>query len=227
MTTLFMTASAEEILRFWFGEPAADTADVDALMKRWFSADRALDAITRDRFGPAMTEAAASRLGDWEARPRGRLALILLLDQFPRNAFRGTAAAFAQDSMALDQTMEGIAAAQDQELQPLERLFFYMPMQHSESVSTQNRSVETFDELVRSAPTDAMADVLTNSADHARQHRDIIAEFGRFPHRNAILGRISTEAEMRYLEQGGATFGQSGHPQRLSNKSRAGDDLDA
>lgn len=120
-----MNASAEEIVTFWLGEPAIVAADGDALMKRWFSCDRALDETMRDRFGPAM------------------------------------------------------------------------------------------------------AAELRHSADYARRHRDIIARFGRFPHRNAILGRTSTDAELRYPQHGGATFGQNGHPQRLSNSSRAGDELDA
>lgn len=222
-----MTTSAEEILAFWFGEPTATATGIDALMKRWFGSDGALDAVIRDRFAPAMAAAAESRLRDWEAWPRGRLALILLLDQFPRNAFRGTAAAFAQDSMALEQTLSGIAAAQDTELPLLERVFFYLPMQHSESIATQKRCVALFEALPRSAAGDTMAEVLKNSADYARQHRDIIARFGRFPHRNAILGRTSTDAELRYLEQGGATFGQDGHPHRVGNSNRAGDELDA
>ncbi len=226
-TILRMTASAEEILAFWFGEPAAKPADVDAQMKRWFSSTPQLDTQIRDRFAPAMTAAASSLLEAWTQSPRGRLALILLLDQFPRNVFRGTAAAFDQDTKALELATDGIAAAHDAALRPLERLFFYMPMQHSESVTVQNRSVALFDELARSAESDSIADVLANSADYARQHRDIIAEFGRFPHRNAILGRTSTEAELRYLEQGGATFGQHDHPQYPSNDGRAGDTLDA
>ncbi|NNC63792.1 MAG: DUF924 domain-containing protein [Gammaproteobacteria bacterium] len=207
-----MTASAEEILAFWFGEPAVDAAAVQVLMKRWFHTDSEQDALTRDRFGSAMADAAASRLQNWEGRPRSRLALILLLDQFPRNVFRGTAAAFEQDAKALNLTINGIAAAQDRDLGPFERLFFYMPMQHSESIAVQNRSVELFDELARSAGTDFLADALASSADYARQHRDIIARFGRFPHRNEILGRTSTEAEVRFLEQGGATFGQDHEP---------------
>lgn len=226
-TTQCMTASAEEVLEFWFGEPAANPAAVGALMKRWFSSDPQLDRLTRDRFAPTMTAAAASRLEGWEETPRGRLALILLLDQFPRDVYRGTAAAFAQDAKALALTTAGIAAALDQELRPLERLFFYMPMQHAESIIAQNRSVELFDELAQGAEMDFIAAALASSADHARQHRDIITEFGRFPHRNTLLGRSSTEAEVRYLEQGGATFGQQDHPERLSNNGRAGDFLDA
>lgn len=225
--TLRMTASAEEILAFWFGEPATEPAAVDALMKRWFRSDPQLDAQIRDRFAAVMAGAAASRLQSWERQARGRLALILLLDQFPRNVFRGTAAAFTQDAKALDLTMRGIEAAQDRDLDPLERLFFYMPMQHSESITVQNRSVELFDELARSSRTDFIADAMANSADHARQHRDIIAEFGRFPHRNAVLGRTSTDAEVRFLEQGGPTFGQDDHAQRPSNDGRAGENLDA
>lgn len=222
-----MTASAEEILAFWFHEAPADKQAVGVLMRRWFGSDPQLDEQIRDRFTPSMAAAAASRLERWKENARDRLALILLLDQFPRNVFRGTAAAFGQDAKALDLTSSGIAAAHDQALEPLERVFFYMPLQHSESLSVQNRSVELFDELARSAGSDFMADALANSADYARQHRDIIVEFGRFPHRNAILGRTSTEAEARFLEQGGAMFGQDDRRQRPSNKGRPGVSSDA
>jgi len=222
-----MTTSAEEVLEFWFGEPATEAATVDARVRRWFGSDRDLDARIRDRFATAMTAAADSRLQSWEDSPRERLALILLLDQFPRNVYRGTSAAFAQDAKALDLTIDGIAADLHHPLTPLERLFFYMPMQHAESLAVQNRSVELFEALAESAAPDFMIKTLASSADHARQHRDIIAEFGRFPHRNAVLGRSSTAAEVRFLERGGATFGQRLEPQRPGSNGRAGEDLNA
>ncbi len=196
-------------------------------MKRCFKTDTQFDAAIRQRFEPTMDAAAASSLEDWAGAPRGRLALILLLDQFPRNVYRGTAAAFAHDPKALDLSVSGIVAGLDRHLEPLERLFFYMPLQHAESIREQELSVAQFEELAQSVEAGLLTDTLAHSADHARQHRDIIAEFGRFPHRNALLGRSSTDAEIRYLELGGATFGQRNLPERGGNDSRAGDDLDA
>lgn len=226
-TTARMTASAEDILAFWFGEPPAGQAAVDALVKRWFGSSPELDAEIRDRFAPTMAAAASGRLDAWQDAPRARLALILLLDQFPRNVFRGTPAAFAQDARALDLTVRGTDTGMDRHLGPLERVFFYMPMQHSEAIAVQDRSVALFEALAESDAPRFLTDTLRSSADHARQHRDIIAVYGRFPHRNALLGRDSTEAEERFLEQGGATFGQQGRPERPSSSSKAGDDLNA
>jgi len=203
-----MTASAEEILEFWFSDPPRDAAALEPLMKRWFSADARFDALICERFEATMAAAAASSLQSWAGKPRGRLALILLLDQFPRNVYRSTAAAFAEDTKALDLTLSGISAGVDRSLEPLERLFFYMPMQHAESIIVQDHAVALFDGLAHSVNADFIAQALESSADHARQHRDIIAKFERFPHRNALLGRGSTDAELRYLDQGGATFGQ-------------------
>ncbi len=226
-TTARMTPSAEDIVGFWFGEPPADQPAVDALLKRWFGSSAQLDAQIRDRFLPTMAAAASSRLVAWRDTPRGRLALILLLDQFPRNVFRSTAAAFAQDAKALDLTTSGIAIGMDRHLGPLQRLFFYMPMQHSEAIAVQDRSVALFETLAESDAPKFLTGALRSSAEHARQHRDIIAAYGRFPHRNALLGRDSTEAEKRYLEQGGATFGQQGQPERPSSTGNAGDELNA
>jgi uncharacterized protein (DUF924 family) len=200
--------NAEDVLAFWFANGPASETEVRALMKRWFGSNSEFDAYIGLHFAALMTAAAQSDLADWAATPRGRLALILLLDQFPRSVHRGTSAAFAQDALALDLTVAGIGAGLDQTLSPLERLFFYMPMQHSESLAIQQQSVAQFEELAASASEPFLHKALAGSADFARQHRDIIAEFGRFPHRNAVLGRSNTPKEARYLEQGGPSFGQ-------------------
>ncbi|MFQ5761239.1 MAG: DUF924 family protein, partial [Acidiferrobacterales bacterium] len=147
------------------------------------------------------------QLTSWEQHPRGRLALIVLLDQFSRNIYRGTAQAFAQDELALSLCLQGIDIGHDLALRPIERTFHYLPMEHAESLEMQDKSVQHRRQLVASLPP-AMAKKSQFSLDLAISHRDIIARFGRFPHRNRLLGRVSTAAEREYLSQGGATFGQ-------------------
>lgn len=203
-----MTAGLEDLLEFWFGSPPTDEDGVSGHMSRWFSADSEFDAELSRRFGAAMSAAAAGQLDEWGESARGRLALILLLDQCPRNTHRGDPAAFAQDALALSWTLDGLSRGLDLELAPLERMFFYMPMQHSESLDLQERSVEVSVELARSDAPAFMNKCLLDSAEFARVHRDIVAKFGRFPHRNSVLGRTSTPDERVYLDEGAPTFGQ-------------------
>ncbi len=218
---------AEDVLAFWFDSAPESAADIKACMKRWYGGGPELDAQIEARFGPLMAAAANSELTDWATSPRGRLGLILLLDQFPRSVYRSTAGAFAQDSLALELTLTGIAAGLDLRLDPLERLFFYMPLQHAESLEVQQQSVAAFEALAATHAEPFLRKALVGSADYARQHRDIIAQFGRFPHRNSVLGRGSAPEEARYLEQGGATFGQSAAATASNDSVKAGDDLDA
>jgi uncharacterized protein (DUF924 family) len=133
--------------------------------------------------------------------------LIILFDQVPRNAYRGTAAAFAFDRESLALAAEGMQLAADAALEPLERLFFYLPLEHAESMEAQEAAVAAFDRLVAEAPPE-LREFCAYSAGFARQHRDIIARFGRFPHRNAVLGRASTAAELEWLAENAETFGQ-------------------
>jgi uncharacterized protein (DUF924 family) len=203
-----MAVSSEEILSFWFGDPPRDGDDSKGLMKKWFGANAEIDAAIRSQFEFVMGAAARDELRSWSESPRGRLAMILLLDQFPRNIHRGDRAAFNQDERALALTMDGMAKRLDQPLSPLERMFFYMPMQHSESLAVQRRAVETFEQLAHSDTAAHVKTTLEGAAEYARLHHDIVARFGRFPHRNAVLGRESTPAERRYLEEGAPTFGQ-------------------
>jgi uncharacterized protein (DUF924 family) len=132
----------------------------------------------------------------------------LLLDQFPRNLYRGSAAAFAHDAQAQALAREGIALGVDRELSRVARLFFYMPLQHAESFSVQQESLQAFRALAEEPAAPHLRAVLTDALSYAEQHADIIARFGRFPHRNRALGRVSTRAETAYFESGGATFGQ-------------------
>ncbi len=203
-----MTAGLEDLLEFWFGNPPTDEDGVSGHMSRWFSAKSEFDAELSRRFVAAMSAAAAGRLDEWGESARGRLALILLLDQCPRNTRRGDPAAYAQDPLALSWTLDGLSRGMDLELEPLERMFFYMPMQHSESLDIQERSVEVFVQLARSDVPNFMSKCLLDTAEFARVHRGIVARFGRFPHRNSVLGRASTVDEQDYLDEGAPTFGQ-------------------
>jgi uncharacterized protein (DUF924 family) len=195
---------AEELLDEWFG----DARRSGAAAPWWFSSDRARDARLATRFGPLVHAAATGELARWSATARGRLALILLLDQLPRNCFRGSAAAFATDARALAETQRGLLRGDDRALGAWERMFFYMPMQHAEDAAVQEHAVDRYAALAADAPPetrDAFAGVL----EYARLHRDIVRRFGRFPHRNAILGRESTPGEREWLAAGAPDFGQS------------------
>jgi uncharacterized protein (DUF924 family) len=186
-------AGPDEVLDFWFGGVAGD--DFTSRNGVWFRKDKAFDAAIRDRFAALQGEAAAGRLSAWEAAPRSALALVIVLDQFPRNMFRGTSQAFATDPMALAAAKRAIERGFDSRLQPVERLFLYLPFEHSESLADQERSVALLGSL-----GDA------NALDYAKRHRAIIARFGRFPHRNANLGRPSTPEEIAFLKQPGSSF---------------------
>ena len=196
-----------QVLSFWFEDA---TLSPEALQRRnavWFRADPAFDDECAARFTALLDDAARGRLGDWTAIPRGRLALAILLDQMPRNIHRGSPAAFMHDTEAAAHCLAGIESGQDRALHPVERLFLYMPLQHAEDVDLQRRSVERFESLAAEADDAWRAD-FTESVRYAREHHDIIERFGRFPHRNRVLGRASTDEELRYLAAGAPTFGQ-------------------
>ena len=183
-------SSAEEILEFWFGNDSAVSAGTQ---RRWFSADREFDQICSARFLADHTAAIVGCLDGWRRDPHSCLALVLLLDQFPRNLFRNTARAFATDAQALVVARGALAQGYDRELIPLKRAFFYMPFEHSETLADQDESVRLTREIARNHPE--CADFLK----YAEAHREIIRRFARFPHRNAALGRVSTPAEAAYL----------------------------
>jgi uncharacterized protein (DUF924 family) len=187
----------EDVLNFWFG--STDSAQSRRAREEWFKMNPAFDEQIRARFGSLHAQAAAHRLDDWETSIRGRLALILLLDQFSRNLYRDSPRAFACDAQALALAQAAIDARLDRDLLPLQRMFLYMPFQHSEHIEQQRRSLELF-ETLRAHPEAAQC------YEYAVQHFEIITKFGRFPHRNSILGRASTPAELQYLQQPGAGF---------------------
>jgi uncharacterized protein (DUF924 family) len=175
---------AEAVLEFWF------RGDVER--KEWFSKDPSFDDEIRARFLPLHEEAARGAFTAWRDSPRSCLALIVLLDQFPRNMFRGSARAFATDALALDTARHAVASGHDRVLNTTERTFIYLPFEHSENLADQERALELF-------------------ADHpnsewVHKHWEIIKRFGRFPHRNGILGRQSTPAEIEFLKQPGSSF---------------------
>ena len=194
------------LLDFWF-PTGTDPDALQAAKKRWFQAGPADDRIMHDRFGPDLAKALAGQLADWALEPAGRLALILLLDQVCRNVNRGSAGAFAGDSRALQLCLEGLETGVHRALTPIQRVFFYMPLQHSESVPHQQRAVELYQELAEESPVE-LAPILSDCANYARLHHDIVVRFGRFPHRNRLLERDSTAEEQEYLDAGAPSFGQ-------------------
>lgn len=188
-----MTTPAD-ILAFWFADGP------DTFREAWFKRDDAFDAAIRERFGVACAAAPSGALDDWAGVPEGALALLLLLDQFPRNIHRGSAAAFASDAHALAVARQVVLARRfDLALRPTERMFLYLPFEHSEAMADQDVSVALFEGL-RDHPEHAKAG---GTIGYAWAHRAVVARFGRFPHRNAVLGRESTEAEQAWLAAGG------------------------
>ncbi len=186
-----------EVLEFWFGT-ASTTAALDP-RKEWFVKDAAFDDTIRQRFGPLVEQALAGPLG-WDADSREQLAELVVLDQFPRNLFRGQARAFAGDARALPLALSLIDASAEQLLQPVQRLFVYLPLEHAEDRAMQARSVALLEALAAESPQ------LQDTLDYAHRHQEVIARFGRFPHRNAALGRLSTPEERDYLAQPGSGF---------------------
>ena len=202
---------AKKVRDFWFGKMPLAPEQLPRRMDLWFGnasddVQRSVDEALRTRFGALVERALMGELAQWADGPRRRLSLILLLDQFPRNIHRGTARAFAGDEQALGLTLSGMQSAADAALNAVERIFFYMPLQHSESLEVQEESVAAFKRLANEAP-DTIREVFKGCVTFAEKHRDVIARFGRFPHRNALLGRPSTVDEANYLREGGATFG--------------------
>ncbi|TNI90103.1 DUF924 family protein [Aeromonas allosaccharophila] len=196
----------QPLLDLWFGDEADDVLRATRQAPLWWGKSSETDALLASRFGELARAAAEGSLAHWADAPSGRLALILLLDQLPRNIHRGTPAAFAQDPLARDLCLKGLSIGADQSLSPLARVFFYLPLEHAESREQQARSVALFEALAtEQAGTSAQA-TFAGFADFARRHQVIIERFGRFPHRNDILGRTSTPEEAAFLQQPGSGF---------------------
>ena len=203
-----MSIDPEAILSFWFGEAACNPEKAAAREGFWFGSSPEADAQVRERFAAAIDAAATGELDRWGETARSALARVILLDQFPRNVWRGTARAFAHDPLALAAARAAVASGLLAQLAPIEQAFLILPYQHSESLDAQRTSLQLCEEIARNAPTPWRA-LLDHYADFARQHLALIERFGRFPHRNATLGRTPTADELTYLERGGATFGQA------------------
>ncbi len=178
--------SPDGVLEFWFS---------DAARPHWFVRSEAFDARVRDVLGPLHTQAAHGELDGWATDARGALALVILLDQAPRNLHRGSADAFATDELALRHARTAVDLGLDRELGEEERVFLYLPFEHSESLADQDRCVA----LMSGLPNPMWLD-------YAERHRQVIARFGRFPHRNAVIGRESTAEELEFLTQPGSSF---------------------
>lgn len=181
---------------FWFGE--LREPDYGKRRDVWFKKDPEFDALIKDRFWLLLENAEAGLLDGWKSSPRGSLALTILLDQFPRNIYRDTPRAFASDPMALEVASQALDREFDRCMLPVERQFLYLPFMHSERLADQDRGVSLYKPL----RDEGLGDVY----DYMLRHREIIAEFGRFPHRNAILGRKSTPEETAFLMTPGSSF---------------------
>ena len=192
-----MPSEAEEVLDFWFGRE--DEPGYGEFREAWFRKDPEFDQQVQERFGPLYERAAAGELDGWREEARSCLALVICLDQFPRNMFRGDGRTHATDDKALETARYALERALDRELPPFQRVFVYMPFMHSESVEDQRRSVELFGRLAEKPG----APDLTS---YAVGHMEIVERFGRFPHRNVILGRETTPEEAEFLQGPDSSF---------------------
>ena len=191
-------ADARSVLDFWFGAPGSDTFGTRRTV--WFKKDASFDRSVADRFGPLIEQALRGELDGWQGTPHGALARILLLDQFTRNVFRDDRRAYAGDAQALAGAMAMVGTRADESLPPFMRAFVYMPFEHDEGMAMQDEAVRLFKRLA------ASADGFAENLDYAERHRAVIERFGRFPQRNAALGRASTSEELEFLARPGSRF---------------------
>ncbi len=193
------------VLNFWFGTDPDDARLAKERAPLWWSKKPSVDDEIRLRFKPLVAAAGNGELDNWKATPHGMLALILLTDQFPRSIYRGQPQAFAFDAIALELSLKGLAAGEDRKLRPIERVFYYLPLEHSEEIEHQHRAVDLFKELVLEVPYSQRL-TFAGFLNFALRHCAVIERFGRFPHRNAIQGRESTPMEVEFLKQPGSSF---------------------
>ena len=186
------------VLTFWFGESIQDPRAAQARAALWYRSNSKADAHIKAQFGDILTLLEQKQLVDWSLSFTGQVAQIIVLDQFSRNIYRGTRQAFANDAQALAIASELIQQNQHLSLSPMEQVFLYHPFKHAENLACQKLSVELFTRLLKSAPL-TWQKQLQNFLHHAQEHHDIVTAFGRFPHRNLLLGRTDTEAEKAFL----------------------------
>lgn len=188
-----------DVLNYWFHSAVEPEPRLDL----WFKKRDETDAFIRERFEPLVKTLASGHAYDWAAEgPKETLAAIIALDQFPRNIYRGQPQSFATDKLALSLASNMMVMGADDRLSPIERWFVYMPLEHSESLTTQRASVAAFTELRDAAPSEQKT-LFADALDYAHKHAEVIERFGRFPHRNEILGRKSTPEELEWLEKNG------------------------
>jgi len=202
-----MADKIDEIHHFWFDDCLDNVEKIKRRFALWFSVCGEFDREVTAKFGADVACAAAGEYNSWAGTPRGALALILLLDQFPRNIYRGTGRAFAHDEKALAHCLAVSDGGGDKALGFIERVFLLMPLQHAEDAKIQRLSVERFARL-REDAAPAFQEIADGNHEYALLHKKIIDQFGRFPHRNKILGRQSTAEEEEYLRESGESFGQ-------------------
>lgn len=195
----------DSIHGFWFGTNRDDAAVAQQQSSLWWSKNSASDAEIGRRFKDRVEAAGSGDLAEWAESPVKLLTLILLTDQFPRNIYRNTPRAFHFDPLARNLCLRGLERGMDKTLRPVERVFFYLPLEHSESIEHQEQSVQLYTRLFQEVPLDQV-DLFRGYLTFALRHRRIISRFGRFPHRNTILGRVSTPEEETFLQEPGSSF---------------------
>jgi uncharacterized protein (DUF924 family) len=200
-----MTKPWLPLLDWWFGSGTTAAEVAAARSALWFGKQDSQDVDARERFAGLVEQALAGELADWADSPQGWLALILLLDQFPRMIFRDSPRAFAGDGLARQLVLAGLDEAQEEALTPLQRVFVYLVLEHAEDLFLQDEAVRRFTRLL-SVATDSEKPLFANYLDYAERHRQVISRFARFPHRNAVLGRPSTPEELAFLQEPGSRF---------------------
>ena len=204
-----MNEDIDRIMRFWFGSDNVDV--IETRDDFWFGANSRVDQQIKRQFSALVMSAYQQELTNWATTAKGSLALIVLLDQFTRNIYRGNGRAFAYDKQARAICLQGIECGHDLQLSSSERVFYYLPLEHSELMSDQKQCVQLFRRLAHNVDekyAEKYQQRFNAYVEYAVLHYKIIADFGRFPHRNDLLGRESTPVEIKYLNEGGATFGQ-------------------
>jgi uncharacterized protein (DUF924 family) len=194
--------SIADILGYWFGPLDGHGVSSPQQHKLWFTSRAATDAHIRSHYGELLQAALAGRLDHWAGSRDGLIALVVVLDQFSRNIHRGTSRAFAGDKQALALAQQAVANGVDRQMPTIHRVFLYIPYEHSENPGVQDQGVALFDGLLETCPEQVSGEV-SGYRQYSVAHRDVIARFGRFPHRNIILGRTSTAAELQHLEKHG------------------------
>lgn len=200
-----MNETIDSVLTYWFGTET-DAGDIVRQGKaKWWGKDEELDLEIRQRFSSAVDAVASNELDHWQESPGGLLASIICTDQFPRNIYRGSAKSFSYDKLALSLARKVVTTTRDEDLDPIRRVFVYMPFEHSEDIVMQDESIRLFTALEQSV-ADSERSIFSEYSRFAHRHREIIQRFGRFPHRNEILGRTSTAEEKAFLQTPGSSF---------------------